>query len=75
MKIVKNLNTLKAMQRLGFIKFHHQTGEQITGLYSSKKFTCYYVDDGKYFFTYKGKKYGTTYISGCFCPYVVELNS
>lgn len=72
MKKVTNMDTLKAMQRLGFIKLHPQTGTKITGLYSKKYFTCYYVDDGLYDFCYKGKKYGVTYFSGCFYPYVVE---
>ena len=73
MDIVKNMNTLKAMQKMGFVKFCEQTGEKITGLYSSKLFTCHYIDEAKLEFEYKGKKYGQKYLSGCFNPYVVEL--
>ena len=73
MEIVKDINTLKAMQRLGFIKFHSQTGTKISPLYSIFKFTCYYVDEGKSSFTYKGSMYITKYIDGCFCPYVFKI--
>ena len=72
--LVKNLNTLKAMERKGLIKLHPQTGTKITGLYSSKYFTCYYVDEGISNFEYKGAKYQTKYFSGCFFPYVVKVN-
>jgi len=71
-KIVKNLNTLKAMQKMGFVKFCDQTGEKIHGLYDRKLFTCYYVYEAEQNFTYKGKKYGQKYFSGCFMPYVIE---
>lgn len=72
MKIVKNLNILKAMQRQGLITLHEQTGTKIQGLYSNKKFTCYYISEGLFNFEYNGKKYSTKYFSGCFCPYIVE---
>jgi hypothetical protein len=82
MQTVKNLNTLKAMERLGHIKLHPQTGSKITGLYSSKKFTCYYVDDGASSFDYKGKKYGVksfynyhSIFDGGFAPYVIKLQN
>jgi len=74
MQTVRNLNTLKAMERAGHIKLHRQTGSKITGLYRREKFTCYYVDEGSYSFDYKGKKYGVKYFDGCFCPYVVQQN-
>ena len=73
MGVVKNMNTLKAMEKLGLVKFCEQTGEKITGLYSSRGFTCYYVDEAKINFMYKGKKYTQEYFSGCFFPYVVEV--
>ena len=72
MKLIKNMNTLKAMQRAGFIKFCDQTGETIETLYSRKKHICHYVDDGDREFTYKGKRYGIKYMDGCFYPFVVE---
>jgi len=75
---VRNLNTLKAMQKLNLIEFCEQTGKQITGLYDSKKFTCYYIDgEGKASkgrqFTYKNKQYEVRFVSGCFNPYVFEI--
>ena len=73
--IVNNLNTLKAMEKKGFIKFCDQTGEKITTLYSNKTMVCYYIDEGDSSFTYKGKKYGVKYLDGCFYPFVVELPS
>jgi hypothetical protein len=72
--VVRNLNTLKAMERAGHIKLHSQTGTKITGLYTRDKFTCYYVDEGYNQFNYKGKLYGVRYSSGCFYPYVIKLN-
>lgn len=72
MKVVQNMNTLKAMQRAGHIKFHDHTGTKKEYLNSSKKETMYYVKDGEHTFTYKGKQYRTEYFSGCFCPYIVE---
>ena len=71
-KIVRNMNTLKAMEKAGHIKLHNQTGSKITGLYSPTRFTCYYINDGQWSFMYKGKKYQTKYFDGCFCPYVVQ---
>lgn len=73
MKIVRNMNMLKSMQKKGFIELHHQTGRKITGLYSNKEFTCYYVDAGMLFFKYNGKKYTTKYFDGCLFPYIVEV--
>ena len=74
MEIVKNMNMLKAMERAGHIVFHNQTGTLITGLYDTKKFKCYYINDGETTFKYKNKTYRTQYMSGCFYPYVIELN-
>ena len=71
-EIVKNMNILKAMERQGFITLHEQTGTRITGLYSKRKFTCYYIDEGNHTFEYKGDIYHTKYIDGCFCPYVFK---
>jgi len=71
---VRNMNTLKMLERAGHITLHEQTGTKITGLYSSEKFTCYYIDDFVTSrFQHKGKYYGCEYVSGCFCPYVFEL--
>ena len=73
MNIVKNINTLKAMKKRGFVKFCDQTGEKITGLYDNRKFTCYYIYEAKLSFEYKGKKYGQKYFDGCFYPFIIEL--
>jgi hypothetical protein len=73
MEIVRNLNTLKAMQKHG-VKWHKQTGTKIAGLNSSKKFTCYYVDEAPSVFKYKNEWYGQKYFDGCFMPYVVKFN-
>lgn len=74
-EVVKNINLLKTFQKKGFITFHLQTGTKITGLYSSEEFICCYVDDGKYKFEHRNKKYGIKYFNGCFCPYVVEYKN
>jgi hypothetical protein len=77
-EVVKNMNTLKAMKDLEFIKFHEQTGTKITGLYSDEEFTCYYIDEeGKNAplrrFKYNENDYEIKYIDGCFCPYVFKI--
>ena len=71
-RIVKNMNTLKAFEKRGLVTFCRDTGTKIEGLYSSKKFTCYYIDEAKSF-EHKGKKYREKYFSGCFYPYLIEV--
>lgn len=73
MQTVRNMNTLKAMAKAGFIELHKQTGTKIKGLYSPNSFTCYYVYEGHFNFWYKGEAYGVRYFDGCFYPYVVKL--
>lgn len=70
---VTSMATLKAMAKQNLITLHNQTGTKISGLYGGKKFTCTYVDDGKYMFGYKNKVYTTRYVDGCFCPYVFQV--
>lgn len=60
-KVVRNIRTLNAMERMGLIKTHSDT----------LKFK--YVNDGKNWFRYKGKEYSTEYVDGCFYPFVFEL--
>ena len=73
---IRNLNTLKALKNANLIKFCEQTGTKICGLYSSKLFTCYYIDDaiGSSRFTFNGKNYIVKYVDGCFFPYVFLVN-
>jgi hypothetical protein len=76
-KVVDNISVLKGMEKKGLIKFHPQTGTKIIGLYSNKKFTCYYIDEavGRSRFTYNDKEYIVKYVDGCFCPFVFEIIS
>ena len=75
-EIVRNMKVLKGMEKMGLIKFDEQTGTKITGLYDSKLFTCYYIDEagnqGRNF-TYNNKDYSVEFVSGCFMPYVFKL--
>lgn len=73
LKKVRNMNTLKAMAKRGLIKLDTMTGSKITRLYSDRKFTCYYIWDGPRSFEYKGEKYVTKYVDGCFKPYVFKV--
>lgn len=74
-KMVRNMNTLKMLEKANLIKFHYQTGTKISGLYDNKLFTCYYIDSSTSTrFTYKNKSYEVKYLSGCFCPYVFLIN-
>jgi hypothetical protein len=76
---VQDMRTLKALERRGLIVFHSQTGSKITGLYSHDKFTCYYIDgigpnaESSYDFVYNNRRFKIEYVSGCFCPYVKEI--
>lgn len=73
-KLVCNMNTLKMLERNGFITLHPHTGYKIRGLYSNKTFTCYYIDEYKSrIFKFRGKEYTVEYVDGCFYPYVFEL--
>jgi hypothetical protein len=71
-EVVTDAKTLRLFEKLGFITFHHQTLKKITNLYGNEKFTCYYVDEGKYKFEHNGNTYGIKFFDGCFCPYVVK---
>lgn len=71
-KIVEDKLLLKKLKKLGIIKFDSQTLTKITGLYSSKKFTCFYIDDAPIKFEFEGRIFGRKYFDGCFKPYLVE---
>lgn len=70
--VITNKKTLKKMNDLGLIQWPVRGGSRFS-----------YVDnavneDGSEkssFFEYKGKKYCLKYVSGCFFPYVYELNN
>ena len=74
-EVIRDIRILKAMQKEGHVTFHAQTGSKICGLYDTKLFTCFYVDDTKPLFEFKGNMYGHKYFDGCFCPYVVRYNT
>ncbi len=73
MNFVKNMATLKGMQKKGLIKFTEQTGCKIN------KHTIYYVDDlcegVSSVFEYNGNKFCLEYVSGCFYPYVMYYSN
>lgn len=74
-EIVNDIHLLRRMEKAGHVKFHPQTGQKITGLYSPQKFTCYYVDEVDFRFEFEGAKYGQLFIDGCFCPFVAKLDA
>ena len=68
---VKDIRLLRRMEKAGFIKLHHQTGQKITGLYDKQNyFICTYIDEGRPSFVFEGWLYKTEFVSGCFNPYV-----
>ena len=71
-KIVEDKCLLKRLKKLGIVKFDPQTLTKITGLYSSEKFTCFYIDDAPIEFEFEGRIFGRKYFDGCFKPYLVE---
>lgn len=73
---VSDLRVLKAMERTGLIRFHEDTGKWLEGWYGGKHKICYvggYPEGGDIDFKYKGKRYTLRYMSGCFCPFVVDV--
>ena len=60
--IIKNMNTLKAMERRKLIELTSDT----------KKFG--YVNDGKINFEFNGSKYKIKFFDGCFYPFVIKVN-
>lgn len=64
--VVTNIRTLKAMEKLGLITLHQQTGTKVNGR------TIHYIWEAKNrCFEYKGFKYKETYFDGCFMPFIV----
>lgn len=75
MKQVRNLNTLKALQRANLVKFCNDTGMKMGVPFSDKKHTMYYIDGetANTSFEFNGKKYTVKYVDGCFYPYVYVI--
>ena len=75
--IVNDIRTVNSLIKAGLVIPCNQTGSKISGLYSSKTFTCCYVDDhgnqGSRF-EHKGVKYSVEYVDGCFNPYVFRID-
>lgn len=74
-QIVKNMALLNAMEKEKLIKFHPQTGTKIHGLYDTKLFTCFYIDEAPSKFEFRGRIFGEKYFDGCFMPYLVEYTN
>ena len=75
-EVVRNSKTLRLFKKLGFITFHPQTLKKITGLYGNNKFTCYYVDGGKYKFEHNGDIYCIKYFDYFFnCSHYLNISS
>ena len=71
-QIVRDLRTLRGMEKKGHITFHEDTGKILYPY--GHKWKCVYIGGyQKWNFEYKGKKYSIEYFSGCFCPFVVEV--
>ena len=80
MKIISNMNTLRALERRGYIKLPKECGTVSRGfLGGTHKHS--YVNDGpalrRWFEKFKlGKRtFQLRYVDGCFFPFVAEINS
>lgn len=62
MKIVRDFKTLKGMSKAKLVELHSDT----------KKFS--YVYDAEKRFHYLGKEYKMEFFSGCFYPFIIEIN-
>lgn len=72
MNIVKDIRLLRRMEKAGLIELHPQTGKTVS--HYGLKCTAWYIrNHEKDHFEYKGKKYEIQFMSGCFYPYVVEV--
>jgi hypothetical protein len=72
MKIVKDLRTLKAMERRGLVTLHPDTGKVLRHPMGGK-IRCWYVDEAEFIFEYKGERYMRKFFDGCFFPFIVKL--
>ena len=69
MKIVKNMRTLKALAKSGFIELHSHTGTMVT--WWGREVKAWYIENYKTpSFIYRNKEYTCKYVDGCFFPYV-----
>ena len=71
MKPIRNLNTLRMLERAGHIKLHAQTGKIV--VHNGQKVRANYVSEGQPVFQHKGKTYKTVYWDGCFYPFIYEV--
>ena len=65
------------MAKNGLILLHKDTGKKVRH-WSGQMVTAYYVDDVcegvKKPFEFRGRKYTLKYFSGCFNPFVVDID-
>ena len=77
MTVVPNISTLRAMAKAGLIKLHNDTGQKV-GHWTGSTITAFYVDGVckgvQEPFEFKGRKYKLKYFSGCFNPFVVDID-
>ena len=71
-EVVTDMRIMNPLIRKGLIIPADDTGTKIHGLYSSKLFTCYYIDSVPSRFTYKGYEYKQECFDGCFNPYLMR---
>ena len=69
-RMVREIGTLKAMEKQGLIELHEHTGKKVTWYYGDV--TAWYVQDGQRSFEFRGKKYESKYVDGCFYPFIFE---
>jgi len=72
-RIVRDLRTLKGMEKQGLIILHPHTGKKV--YWNGQYVKAYYIDDGVEGicrFTYKNNEYEINYDDGSFYPYVYQ---
>lgn len=72
--ILKNLNTLKALEKRKFITLHSHTGQKVW--WNGQSFKTYYIEDySQRTFSYNNRNFECKYVDGCFYPFVFEITN
>lgn len=71
--VVTTLKTLMGMAAAGHITLHEDTGKDVRH-WTGAIVRAWYIENGEREFVYRGKKYITKYLDGCFNPFVINVS-
>lgn len=70
---IRDLSTLKKLEKAGYITLHHHTGKTVNGLFGPVK-AWYIQDNTASSFEHDNRKFEIEYVDGCFYPFVFEIS-